>query len=111
MEPPLNKGKGPIPPRAYDASIKFWDEKGYYVWVLHGVPNRSSIYIHPGNIAEDTTGCLIPGLRLDVSGGSATGISSSRIAYDNLLLGPLYAEPFPGIKTKQDMSLLVQIYI
>lgn len=35
-----------------------------YKWYLDGVPGRSGIAIHAGNVAEDSSGCLLVGTSL-----------------------------------------------
>jgi hypothetical protein len=37
-------------------------------------------------------------------------ITGSRVASDDLVMGPLFEEIVPGIKALEDMSLIVQIY-
>ncbi len=37
------------------------------VYRLQNVPGRSNILMHPGNTADDTVGCLLPGLRLNAA--------------------------------------------
>ncbi|SKA64109.1 DUF5675 family protein [Desulfobaculum bizertense] len=38
-------------------------------FALSGVPDRTEILIHPGNTAQDTQGCILPGLRLGILSG------------------------------------------
>ncbi|MDI6699579.1 MAG: DUF5675 family protein, partial [Candidatus Saccharicenans sp.] len=111
LEPGLNQGKGPIPPGTYPAKIIWWDRKepkrDYYVWKLMDVPNRSGILIHAGNNQSHTSGCILTGGGLYPSENS---ISGSRIATDNLVMGPIFEEIFPGAVALEEMSLTVHVY-
>ena len=107
LEPALNQGKGPILAGTYEARIYCWGRKRYYVWRLQNVPNYEGILIHAGNVQADTSGCLLPGGGLSLSEAKITG---SRVASDDLVMGPLFEEIVPGIKALEDMSLIVQIY-
>ncbi len=65
MEPPW-KGNAPnvssIPPGSYPC---IWRRSPRYGWgyAVTGVPGRSAILIHPGNIVTHTRGCILPGAR------------------------------------------------
>jgi len=39
--------------------------RGYEVYQLQDVPGRSSIQVHKGNTAEDTSGCILVGERFE----------------------------------------------
>lgn len=43
-------------------------------FLLHGVPDRSSILIHPGNTLNDTKGCILPGVSFHLN---SIGVDSS----------------------------------
>lgn len=47
--------------------------------LLLDVPNFEGVRIHPGNTAEDTEGCILPGLDR-----YATSVGRSRMAFDAL---------------------------
>lgn len=47
--------------------------------LLLKVPNFEGVRIHPGNTAEDTEGCILPGLARN-----AKGVTQSRPAFDKL---------------------------
>jgi hypothetical protein len=49
--------------------------------LLNRVPGFSGVRIHPGNDADDTEGCLLPGLTVDDDG---EGVAYSRAAFDRL---------------------------
>ncbi len=71
MEPPWANNKpnvSCIPPGEYQAH---WHKSPRYGWVyaLLGVPGRSHILIHPGNIVTHTKGCILPGARVGELGG------------------------------------------
>ncbi len=41
---------------------KYWDKyQPLVIPILHDVPNRSQILIHPGNFPKDTLGCILVG--------------------------------------------------
>ena len=49
--------------------------------LLNRVPGFSGVRIHPGNDADDTEGCLLPGMTVDDDG---EGVAYSRAAFDRL---------------------------
>ena len=51
---------------------------------LYEVPNRYGIYIHTGNKLEDTQGCILPGLQMELK-DKKKFIYHSRNALNNLL--------------------------
>lgn len=64
LEPPWKdneKNVSCIPPGTYlvtrHESPRFGD-----VFLIHDVPDRDDILVHPGNDLDDTLGCLLPGL-------------------------------------------------
>ncbi len=66
LEPPWKDNKpniSCIPPGSYEC---YWHRSPKYGWVylVSGVPGRSHILIHPGNIPQHTRGCLLPGANI-----------------------------------------------
>lgn len=78
MEPPWRDNKpnvSCIPKGEYEC---VWHRSPRYGWVyaLTGVPDRSHILIHAGNIAAHTKGCILPGRRFgELSGQPAVLVS------------------------------------
>lgn len=60
--------------------------------LLLGVPNFENIRIHPGNTADDTSGCILPGMRAGIN-----IVYDSRKAFDLL---------FPEIQKRLKMGKL-----
>jgi hypothetical protein len=63
---------------------------GYWVYLLHGVPQRSAVLIHIGNYATgvkvDTEGCILVGLRfVDMNEDGQLDIADSTVAMKMLL--------------------------
>ena len=54
-------GQTAIPAGTYDADIYFSKKFGYKVIRLFNVPYFEGIYIHKGNTAKDSLGCIIVG--------------------------------------------------
>lgn len=49
--------------------------------LIHGVPNRSGIYIHVGNYNYQIKGCILPGLSLeDLNNDNVLDVTNSRLA-------------------------------
>ena len=71
--------KSCIPPGQYRLS-KYMRSSGKWSYAVHDVPGRSSILIHVGNDVEDTSGCILPGMRPHTD-----GVLDSRVAMDKLL--------------------------
>lgn len=60
------KHKTAIPAGTYDADIYFSKKFGYKVVRLFNVPYFEGIYVHKGNTADDSSGCIILGFNTKV---------------------------------------------
>ena len=58
-----------IPEGCYGMGTKeygrYWDKYQLPIPILHDVPGRSQILIHPGNYPKDTLGCILVGSEKD----------------------------------------------
>lgn len=72
-------GKTAIPAGRYRITVTFSNRFKTELPLLEAVPGFGGIRIHPGNTADDTEGCILPG-SLVVS----TGVANSRRAFDAL---------------------------
>ena len=72
-------GKTAIPQGRYRLIVTRSPRFGRDLPLLENVPNFEGVRIHPGNTAEDTEGCIIPG-RVR----TAKGVAQSRAAFDKL---------------------------
>jgi hypothetical protein len=85
LEPP--KGKC-IPPGAYKAVLYMSPKRKTWVYLLKDVPGFSAVEIHPGNLPQDTSACILVGQCLDpvyINGKLAgDGILESRKAFFEL---------------------------
>lgn len=50
-----------IPTGTYKVTLYDSPRWGFKVPLLHGVPNRSMVEIHPGNYEKDSEGCILVG--------------------------------------------------
>jgi hypothetical protein len=77
---PKVHGKTAIPAGRYKIQVTYSPRFKRMLPILVAVPDFSGVRIHPGNDADDTEGCLLPGLerREDF-------VSSSRHAFDALM--------------------------
>lgn len=71
--------KTAIPAGRYEVAITYSNRFKKYLPLLIGVPGYEGVRIHPGNKAEDTEGCLLPG-----TSQSLDFVSNSRVAFDAL---------------------------
>lgn len=72
-------GKTAIPKGRYEIAITYSNRFKKYLPLLMNVPGFEGIRIHPGNTAEHTEGCLLPGT---VPGENQ--VLNSRVAFNAL---------------------------
>jgi len=72
-------GKTAIPEGRYHVVVSRSPRFGRDLPLLENVPNFEGVRIHPGNTAEDTEGCIIPGLAR-----TPKGVAQSRAAFGKL---------------------------
>lgn len=72
-------GATAIPAGTYEIRDTYSPRFGRMMLEVVGVPGFQGIRIHSGNTADDTEGCLIPGLKQ-----TATGVAYSRPAVEQL---------------------------
>jgi len=76
-----------IPPGTYNVKPHGWGLntpfKYKQVWQIHAVRGRSAILIHAGNTHQDTQGCVLVGMGMQVT-QLKSSVSDSRIAIDML---------------------------
>lgn len=53
--------KSCIPPGLYTCTRRYSEKFGHH-WILHDVPGRDLILIHPANYSSELEGCIAPGL-------------------------------------------------
>lgn len=75
------KTKTAIPYGTYEIVISYSGKFKKYLPLLIKVPGYDGIRIHPGNYAEDTDGCLLPGT---YNIKTPDFVGNSRIAFDAL---------------------------
>lgn len=61
VRPTKIAGKTAIPAGRYQVTVTLSPRFGKLMPLVSGVPGYSGVRIHPGNKAEDTEGCLLPG--------------------------------------------------
>lgn len=79
VRPVKIKGKTAIPAGKYKVIVTPSNRFKRELPLLLNVPNYEGVRIHPGNSAEDTEGCLLPGLER-----STDRVLASRVAFDHL---------------------------
>lgn len=94
MEPPWRDNvanESCIPRGEY---LCVWHKSPRYGWVyaVTGVPDRTHILIHPGNIAQHTLGCILPGRRFGELSGQPAVLVSRGATRD--LVGHFDRQPF-----------------
>jgi len=68
-----------IPSGTYSVTIYNSPDHGFDVPLLHNVPNRDFIEIHPGNFAKDSKGCILVGQTHD-----EYDVYNSKVAFESL---------------------------
>jgi hypothetical protein len=69
-----------IPAGRYEVRVTYSPRFKCDMPLLIGVPGYEGVRIHPGNTADDTEGCLLPG-----KFRAADKVTMSRVAYSELL--------------------------
>ena len=72
-------GKTAIPAGRYEVVVTYSDRFKKPLPLLLGVPGYEGIRIHPGNTAENTLGCLLPGMEF-----KKDMVTESRAAFKDL---------------------------
>jgi hypothetical protein len=72
-------GRTAIPSGTYGIEITWSPRFDRLMPILLGVPGFEGVRIHPGNIPEDTEGCILPGMDK-----SKDRVGRSRVAYMEL---------------------------
>lgn len=91
LEPPWldnRRNVSCIPPGEYDYEYLERSSSGKYRRCLHimGVPGRTGILMHTGNIPCQTKGCILPGLKFGTLGANRA-VLKSRAALDAIVDG------------------------
>lgn len=71
--------KTAIPYGTYEIAITYSNRLKQYLPLIMAVPAFDGIRIHSGNVAEDTEGCLLPGLTMSID-----AVQQSRKAFNAL---------------------------
>lgn len=66
-----------IPPGEYLVQPRMFNRGGYMAYEITGVPGRTHILIHKGNVATDVTGCIVVGTRVGVLAGNVAVLDSA----------------------------------
>lgn len=77
-------GQTAIPPGVYRVEVTWSPRFQRRLPLLHAVPGFEGVRIHPGNRADDTEGCILPGLAVGLIDGKPA-VMQSRIAFESLL--------------------------
>lgn len=78
-----------IPPGEYICNRIMSPKRGFEVYELAGVPNRTAIEIHPANSIRDLLGCMGVGTSFGIvetkDAGDLHGIRDSRVAFTRFM--------------------------
>lgn len=69
-----------VPAGTYPAHRRYSPKHKYELFELDGVPNRSNIELHVGNLTADSLGCILLGMRFGML-GDKHGILASGEAF------------------------------
>lgn len=70
-------GKSCIPDGTYLCRPRFFNAGGYPAIEISGVPGRTTILFHRGNVATDVRGCVVVGAQLGVLAGELAVLNSA----------------------------------
>jgi hypothetical protein len=91
-------GMTAIPAGTYRVQITYSPRFKVWMPILIGVPNFTGVRIHPGNVAEDTEGCILVGYDRD-----GDSIGRSRLAYQDL-----YRQISEALETAEDVYIDIE---
>lgn len=83
-----------IPAGSYTAKRRYSPKHKCDVFEVEGVPDRSCIELHIGNLPHDSLGCVLLGTTRAIVNGQA-GIVQSRVAFDRFMRMMAGIESFP----------------
>ena len=67
-----------IPEGAYECKRRMYHRRGYEVFEVTDVPNRTNILFHRGNTEDDTQGCILIGEQFEALGDKAAVLNSGK---------------------------------
>lgn len=80
LEPPDHANRvsrSSIPPQMYEIEAHY-SQKFKNTWLVKDVPERTHILFHAGNVAADTSGCIILGQYIDKLRGDRAVLNSGK---------------------------------
>jgi hypothetical protein len=92
-----------IPDGSY-AGILRYDHTDMWRIELTGVPGRTHVQIHTGNVPDDTEGCILVGLKL---GDDYCSVIDSSRAYD-ALRNAFYGSPDPVLTPDKSITVVIE---
>jgi hypothetical protein len=94
-----------IPAGTYQAALAWMEVFGRQMYLLQNVPNRNSVFIHPGNWCGD----IEKGLNSDVKGCILLGMSLGNIDDQKALLESVEAiDNFLALTGGQDLAVILE---